>query len=93
VISCSTIVVNGDNVQLAPKTSACSKIGEKRVWYILWGLVPITDNNLDSVLPKDKPVRIETKYNVIDIIIGVVSGSLIGGFVTTHTAEIYVCSK
>lgn len=90
LFSCSTIVVSG-NAQLAPQNSVCSKVSEKRVFYLLYGLVPITNNKLDNAIPSDKKVKIETKYTIIDFLIGFAANLIIPTTLYSHTAEIYVC--
>ncbi len=88
ICGCSTIVVAGD-AQLASSDAICTKVKEKRVWYVLWGLVPITSNDISSAIPKNAAkIRVETKYNIVDILVGAVLGNFT---VTSKTAEIYVC--
>jgi len=44
---------------------------EKRVWYALWGLIPITDNSTADLIQKYnlKNVRAESKMTILDFII------------------------
>ncbi|MCS7245296.1 MAG: hypothetical protein N2504_02525 [candidate division WOR-3 bacterium] len=84
---CSTIVVSG-NAELAPKTAKCSKTTEKRVFYALWGLVPITDNTLDNDIPQGKKIRVETKYTFIDYLINLILSNIT---IVSKSAEIYTC--
>lgn len=84
---CSTIVVSG-NAELAPKTAQCSKTSEKRIFYALWGLVPITDNTLDNDIPQGKKVRVETKYTFIDYLVNLILSNI---SIVSKTAEIYTC--
>lgn len=90
--NCSTIVVEGD-AQLAKPTDICQKVAEKRYVYFLYGLVPIGDNSTASIIPPGKKVRVETKYTVIDVLIGVLANSFIPTTIQTKTAEVYVCEK
>jgi len=87
LFGCATVVVSG-NAELAPSNSVCSKIAEKRVFYVLWGLVPITNNNLDDVIPSGKKVKVETKYTIVDFLISYFLGFLT---INTKTAEVYEC--
>ncbi|MFN4216107.1 MAG: hypothetical protein ACK4HQ_01705 [Brevinematales bacterium] len=61
---------------------------EKRVWYILWGLVPLGDNSTASLLadyPDGSEVAISTEAGLFDILIG----ALLGQFsITTRTIKV-----
>lgn len=51
----------------------------KRVWYILWGLVPLGDNSTMSLLavyPDGSEVAISTERTLIDVIILAIASSL-----------------
>lgn len=59
-----------------------------KVWYALWGLVPISDNTTDKILAttKLKRVRINSKQTFVDVLISIVLG---GSFsIETWTIEI-----
>lgn len=47
-----------------------------RVWYALWGLVPISNNSSAQVIQKNdlKNVRITTKHTFEDGLIGLITG-------------------
>ena len=71
IIGCFTIRVGG-KAELAASTEEGTKIAEKRCWYALWGLIPISDNSTDSLIPATaKKVRVETKYQVSDFLINI----------------------
>ncbi len=59
-------------VKLAKKGSMCSEIARKKVWYILYGLVPLGDNTTsDIVQGVEHPVKIEAVTTVVDVLIGI----------------------
>lgn len=86
---CATIVIDAppgaDNtVSLTSQPSAGSTyhfVAQKKVWYVLWGLVPITDNHTADMVvasTQGKPVRnfkATTSFTFIDYLIGCVLGS------------------
>jgi hypothetical protein len=85
-IGCATIKVGG-NAQLAPSKDVGSKIGEKRYWYVLWGLVPLGDNSTDNYIPTTaNKVRVETKQTVLDFVFNLFTGIVT---IVSRTAEIY----
>ncbi len=84
--ACFTIRVGG-KAELAPSTEEGTKIAHKRCWYALWGLVPISDNSTDPIIPATvKKVRVETKYTVPDFLINIFT-LLVS--IETFTVEIY----
>jgi hypothetical protein len=86
VAGCFTIRVGG-KAELAPSTEEGTKIAQKRCWYALWGLVPISDNTTDSLIPETvKKVRVETKYTVSDALINIFT---ILVSIETFTVQIY----
>ncbi len=86
VAGCFTIRVGG-KAELAPSTEEGTKIAHKRCWYALWGLVPISDNSTDSLIPETvKKVRVETKYTVPDFLINIFTIILT---IETFTVEVY----
>ena len=83
---CFTIRVGG-KAELAPSTEEGTKIAQKRCWYALWGLVPISDNSTDSLIPEAaKRVRMETKYTIPDFLINIFTILLT---IETFTVEVY----
>ncbi len=86
VIGCFTIKVGG-KAELAPSTEEGTKIAQKRCWYALYGLIPISDNSTDSLIPAAvKRVRVETKYKVSDFLINIFTGLVT---IETFSIEIY----
>ena len=83
--SCATISISGE-AQLAPRSAICRKVNQKQFWF-LFGLFPLGDNSTDNVIPKGKKVKVETKYTIADFAIT----WLTSGFITSRTAEVYVC--
>ena len=83
---CFTIRVGG-KAELAPSTEEGTKIAQKRCWYALWGLVPISDNSTDSLIPETaKKVKMETKYTIPDFLINIFTILLT---IETFTVEVY----
>jgi hypothetical protein len=83
---CFTLRVGG-KAELAPSTEEGTKIAEKRCWYMLWGLVPISDNSTDSLIPATvKKVRVETKITIMD---GLINFFTLLVTIETFTVEIY----
>ena len=86
VVGCLTIKVGG-KAELSPSTEEGTKIAEKRCWYALWGLVPISDNSTDSLVPGTvKKVRVETKLTVLNFLINIFTGV---ATIETITVEVY----
>jgi len=86
VTGCFTIRVGG-KAELAPSTEEGTKVAQKRCWYAVWGLVPISDNTTDSLIPETvKKVRMETKYKFSDALINIFT---ILVSIETFTVEIY----
>ena len=88
--SCGVVMVTappGDDVRLLPELEpAASKVTVKN-WYVLWGLVPITNNSTADVIGRNQleNVRVKTYYSVVDWLINAV----LGGFsIYTNTVEI-----
>ena len=94
--SCASIVVDApvtasNTVSL---TSKASKSGQtvhftkqKKVFYLLWGLVPITNNHTASDIAEVAGsndvtnLKVDTHYDVIDFLIN----AFLGGFITLHS--------
>lgn len=86
VVGCYTIKIGG-NAELAPSSEEGTKIAQKRCWYAIWGLVPISDNSTDSLIPGTvKKVRVETKYKVSDFLINIFTGLVT---IETFSVEVY----
>jgi hypothetical protein len=84
---CFTIKVSGNGQQLASSSQTGNLIGEKRIWYAVWGLVPITDNSTDELMPASgKKVRVETTFTFIDLLISAFTGMV---SIECNTAMVY----
>jgi len=56
--------------ELASSTETGMKIAEKRVWYALWGMIPLGDNSTDALIPETaKKIRFETRETPLDALI------------------------
>ncbi len=86
LVGCFTIRIGGKG-ELAPSTDKGIKIAEKRVWYALWGFVPLGDNSTDSLIADPvKKVRFETKYTPLDALINIFT---IWVSIETFKVEVY----
>jgi len=86
VAGCFTLRVGG-KAELAPSTEEGTKIAEKRCWYGLWGLIPISDNSTDSLIPATaKKVRVETKITIMDALINIFT---LLATIETFSVEVY----
>ncbi len=92
LVSCSTVKINckGGYAFLAPDNNGQPKAKttrSKMVFYVLYGLIPITDNSTGDMIKPKEIVRVKTTMTVLDYLI-----TMIGSFVTitTHTVEVEV---
>ncbi len=86
VTGCFTIRIGG-KAELASSSQEGTKIAQKICWYALWGLVPISDNSTDSLIPETaKKVRVETKHTVSNFFINIFTILLT---IETFTVEVY----
>ncbi len=88
--SCATLYVNappGEDIKLMAEDEPMQTKIEKRHWYLLWGLVPISDNSVEPIIADYglKGVRVETYYGVVDFIIDIFLG-----WTTLHTRTVQV---
>ena len=71
---CATVVVDtpsGKEVKLAEEGTMLPTVAKKKVWYALWGLIPITNNSTaDMVASCNQEVRVKRYIGVDDAIIG-----------------------
>ena len=85
-VGCITMKMGG-KAQLAPSTEEGTKVAQKRCWFILFGLIPLNDNAIDSIIPATaKKVRVETKWSFLDIVMNIFTEVLT---IVSFTAEIY----
>jgi len=91
--SCYTVRVLSDTdrpITLASQTESLPFKTRYRVWYALWGLVPINDNTINKVLRETKvnKVRVTTKMTIVDWLISTVLNIFIPTTIATWTVEI-----
>jgi len=81
------VSIPDQNITLAPETEPLPYKKTYKVWYALWGLVPITDNTINKILADTKlqKVRVTTKQNIVDILITMILGNF---SITTWTVEV-----
>jgi len=85
-VGCITMKIGG-KTQLAPSTEEGTKVAQKRCWFILFGLIPLNDNAIDSIIPATaKKVRVETKWSFLDIVMNIFTEVLT---IVSFTAEVY----
>ncbi|MEO0138705.1 MAG: hypothetical protein ABIL16_05380 [candidate division WOR-3 bacterium] len=91
--NCMTVVVTGD-ARLASRGDFCyTKVSEKRYIYFLYGLVPLGDNSTETIVPRGKKIRIETKSTVTDYLLTLLANIIIPTTITFYTAEVYSCEE
>jgi hypothetical protein len=51
---------------------------QMKVWYALWGLVPITDNTSSKVIAEKnlKNVRVRTEIKFVDFLVSLITGAV-----------------
>jgi uncharacterized protein YceK len=91
VSGCYSVRVLSDRtagLTLASKTENLPYKESYKVWYILWGLVPISDNTTSKLFSNTnlKKVRITTKMGIDDILISMILGSFTS--ISSWTVEI-----
>jgi hypothetical protein len=85
-LGCITIKIGG-KTQLAPSGEEGTMVAQKRCWFILFGLVPLGDNSIDSSIPKKASrIRIETKWTFLDIVMNLFTELVT---IVSFTTEIY----
>ncbi len=47
---------------------------EQRQWYVLWGLVPISEIDSQAMAGGATDYTIQTQFSVVDVIIGIFTG-------------------
>lgn len=88
--NCGTVLVNApakEDVRLMSETEASSFKTKMKCWYVLWGLVPISNNSTADIIAKHqlKNTRVKTYYSFVDFLINMVLGSFT---IYTNTVEI-----
>ena len=77
----------GKDVKMMDEMTPAKVKFQKRVWYALWGLIPLTDNSTADLIQKYnlKNARATSKFTILDYII-----SAFTGYVTIVTLTIEV---
>lgn len=88
--SCATISVVGPagrKTTLLSEPEPTTYKTTVKVWYLLWGLVPITDNSTEEIIAKYdlENVKVRTQYDIVDILVSAV----LGGF-SVHTKTMII---
>jgi hypothetical protein len=78
LVSCTTINVNtaaGKYAFLMPdKGGVVKDTRSKMVFYILWGLIPLTDNSTKDMINAKEKVRVSSTMGPLDVVISYVLG-------------------
>jgi len=87
---CATIQVKappGQDVRLLSEDDPIQTKIQTRAWYVLWGLVPISDISTDVKIAEQKltGVRVTEYYGFIDVLLDMVLG-----IVTVHTRTVEI---
>jgi|YNPNPStandDraft_1061719.scaffolds.fasta_scaffold47109_3 uncharacterized protein YceK len=90
ITNCGTVLVNAppkDNVTLLAEADATTFKTSMKCWYVLWGLVPISNNSTADLIAKHnlKNVRAKAYYSFVDFLINMVLGTFT---IYTNTVEI-----
>jgi hypothetical protein len=89
-VNCGTVIVAappGKDIELLSENETGRVVTMKKCWYLLWGLVPISNNSTAPVVAEYqlKSVRVTSYYSPIDFII-----SFFLGFTTLHTRTVEI---
>jgi hypothetical protein len=81
------VAPTGVQVKTMDELSPAKVKVQKRVWYALYGLIPITDNSTADLIQKYnlKNVRATSKFTILDYIISAFTG---GVTIVTLTIEV-----
>jgi hypothetical protein len=93
LVGCATIKVEspkGQNIVLQPSFESQPVVAKKKVWYALWGLVPINSNSTADMVRDQNltEMSVATWYGVDDFLI-----SYVLGFVTIGTKSVEIRGK
>ena len=95
-LGCATVKVEAPpktKIVLLGEFEGSDYVIKKRVFYALWGLVPLTPNSTAEMLPAGteiEAIKVKTYYDVVDFLISYVLGSLT---IHSRTVEIEVKKK
>jgi hypothetical protein len=62
------------------------EIKSKKVWYVFWGLVPVSDNTTQDILLGARKARLESKMSFFDGFISIITAFII----SPRTVEVSV---
>ncbi|MEO0136726.1 MAG: hypothetical protein ABIL40_02235 [candidate division WOR-3 bacterium] len=90
ITNCGTVIISApprDEIRLLPESESTTFKTKMKCWYVLWGLVPISNNSTAEIIAKHqlKNVRAKTYYSFVDYLINMVLGSF---SIYTNTTEI-----
>jgi len=95
-LGCATVKVEAPQktkIVLLEEFEGSDYVIKKRVFYALWGLVPLTPNSTAEMLPAGteiEAIKVKTYYDVVDFLISYVLGSFT---IHSKTVEIEVKKK
>lgn len=76
------------DVQLASRKENLPSVESTKNWYLLFGLVPLTNEATSNVSGYDK-VRVETKWTFLDGLVNAVASAFLLGLVQVNTTVIH----
>ncbi|HDM89883.1 MAG TPA: hypothetical protein ENG67_01580 [candidate division WOR-3 bacterium] len=93
ITACATVRVEapaGADIKLAKEASQVNYIAKKRVFYVLWGLVPVTDNSTAKMIrgKNVKEMRVLTYYDPVDVLV-----SYFLSWLTIHSKTVEIQAK
>jgi hypothetical protein len=71
----------------------CEKVSSRKIWYALWGLVPISDETTAKdllLVPEGSAVKIEDKFTFTDYLITIFTEWV---SIVPKTLKVYVCEE
>ncbi|MCX7705836.1 MAG: hypothetical protein N2115_06220 [bacterium] len=79
-VNCGTVIMSApprEDVKLLSEADPTAFKTTMKCWYVLWGLVPISNNSTAEVIAKYqlKNVRAKTYYSFVDYLINMVLGT------------------
>jgi len=89
-INCGTVIIAappGKDIELLSEGDVARVVAIKKCWYLLWGLVPISNNSTAPIVAdyQLKSVRVSSYYSAVDFII-----SFFLGFTSLHTRTVEI---
>jgi len=88
LLNCAPVLINAPTQETKLLSEGDTAPGKTslRCWYLLWGLVPISNNATAEIIASKgyKGVRAKVHHNIVDICIDII----FGGLLYTQTVEI-----